>query len=194
MHGGTEADDDLSLPKGNPLNIILLSTKIALKSSSYCPETNIGAATLRLDLCKGVSWSPHRLLCWIYSSCLLGGEWNMWTWNEKDYFRRSRRQGIGGARVRGLCARDTRHCCRTQRTAEGKNIPFLSIHHPSGWENNLEPQVREKKQNKLHQSGMSQEELQRMQEELLGQSRAKFEQTQHRDEEWYIWTGCTWNC
>lgn len=46
-----------------------------------------------------------------------------------------------------------------------------------------EYQVREKKQNKLHQSGMSQEELQKMQEELLGQSRAKFEQTQHREEE-----------
>jgi hypothetical protein len=30
---------------------------------------------------------------------------------------------------------------------------------------------------------MSQEELQRLQEELLGQSRAKFEQTQHGDEE-----------
>ena len=50
-------------------------------------------------------------------------------------------------------------------------------------EHKEQQKVREKKQNKLHMSGMSQEELQRMQEELLGQSRAKFEQTQHREEE-----------
>jgi down-regulator of transcription 1 len=66
---------------------------------------------------------------------------------------------------------------------EQQKVSSHSAFHVFWTDANREYQVREKKQNKLHQSGMSQEELQRMQEELLGQSRAKFEQTQHREEE-----------
>lgn len=66
---------------------------------------------------------------------------------------------------------------------EQQKVSCHSSFHVFWTDADREYQVREKKQNKLHQSGMSQEELQRMQEELLGQSRAKFEQTQHREEE-----------
>lgn len=55
MHGGAEADDDLSLPKGNNTLSLCFKVTAADISISNRPEIDIGTSSLRLDIRERVS-------------------------------------------------------------------------------------------------------------------------------------------
>jgi len=143
MHGGAEADDDLSLPKATVQKLI---SELLPSDLTFAKESR----DLLIDCC-------------VEFIHLVSSEANE------------------------ICERETKKTISADHVVKAlvelgfedyvQEIQDIAVEHKE------QQKVREKKQNKLHQSGMSQEELQRMQEELLGQSRAKFEQTQHREED-----------
>lgn len=62
MHGGAEADDDLSLPKGNNTPSLCFNVTVANISISNRPKIDIGTSSLRLDIRERVSGPAYRLL------------------------------------------------------------------------------------------------------------------------------------
>lgn len=154
------------------LHFSLVHDAEVLTHTSHCSENNKRSPHQRCRhvVCQRDARSADRMLCGVYYDDLLRSERDRGEGRKEDDRMRAHNKGPRGARLCGVRAGSAGGGSTVQDTTSG-TTPWR-CHGKAHIADTS--QSREKKQSKIEQSGLSEEELLRQQEELFRSATEKF--------------------